>query len=117
VLPSRGGGPIVEITFAESGKMAGLDLNAVVTYQSELRQDGTIYGEGQGVIMASNGEGATFEGQGVGRFTETGGVSFRGAVYYQSASSTLSRYSGVEVAYEHEADEHDNTRSSLWEWK
>lgn len=67
--------------------------------------------------MASNGEGASWKGQGVGRFTETGGVSFRGALYFQSASATLSRLNGVAVVFEYEADENDNTRTSLWEWK
>ena len=67
--------------------------------------------------MASNGEGASFKAAGAGRFTETGGASFRGALYYQSTSPTLSRLNGVAVVYEHDADANDDTRTTLWEWK
>ena len=117
VLASEGSGPKVEVSIAESGTLLGLDVNVIATYWTELLPDGTLFGEGQGVIMASNGEGASFKAQGAGRFTETGGANFRGALYYQSASSTLSRLNGIAVVYEHDADENDNTRTSLWEWK
>ena len=111
------GAPKIEASFAEAGKLAGLDVNTVVTYTSKLLPDGTLYGEGQGVIMAANGEGASFVGQGVGRFTETGGVSFRGALYSQSMGATLSKLNGTTLVYEHESDADDNTTTKLWEWK
>jgi hypothetical protein len=111
------GGPKIEASFAEAGKLAGLDVNTIVTYASKLLPDGTLYGEGQGVIMAANGEGASFVGQGVGRFTETGGVSFRGALYSQSMGATLSKLNGTTLVYEHESDADDNTTTKLWEWK
>ena len=113
VLPSDGGGPEVEISLAESGKRLELDINAFDTYWSVLRPDGTLYGEGRAVIMAANGEGASLVGQGVGRFTEMGGASFRGAVYIYSSGATLSRLKGVAVAFEHEADANDNTKTTL----
>ena len=117
VLSSNGGSPQVEVSFAEAGKLLGLDVNDLVTYTSELRPDGTLYGEGQGVSMASNSESASFVGAGVGRFNEAGGVSFRGALYFQSTGATLSRLNGAAVVYEHESDANDNVTTKLWEWK
>ena len=102
---------------AEAGKLLGLDVNVIVTYNSQLQPDGSLFGGGQGVIMASNGEGGSFVGTGVGRFTETGGASFRGALYFQSSGATLSRLNGVAVVFEHEAGADDSTKTSMWEWK
>ena len=102
---------------AEAGKLLGLDVNVIVTYNSQLQLDGSLFGRGQGVIMASNGEGGSFVGTGVGRFTETGGASFRGALYFQSSGATLSRLNGVAVVFEHEAGADDSTKTSMWEWK
>ena len=52
--------------------------------------------------MASNGEGATFVGSGVGTLKEGGGARFTGALYFQSASATLSRLNSITVVFEHE---------------
>ena len=117
VLPSERGGPKVEVAIAESGKLVGLDVNVVATYLAALRPDGTLFGGGQGVVMAANGEGGSFMGQGVGGFTEKGGASFRGALFPQSQSPTLARLNGVAAVFEHDADENDSTRTMLWEWK
>ena len=58
VLESEGS-PKVEVSFTEQGKLLGLDVQVVTTYWAIMRPDGTLYGQGQGVVMASNGEGAT----------------------------------------------------------
>lgn len=116
MLPSEGGGPKVEASFTEAGKLLGLDVNVFVTYNSQMQPDGSLFGNGQGVVMASNGEGASFLGTGVGRFTETGGVSFRGALFFQSSGATLSRLNGVAVVFEHEGAADDSTKTGLWEW-
>ena len=116
VLPSDGG-PTVEVSIAERGTLLGLGVSVLATYDSKLRPDGTLLGNGQGVGMASNGEGASFWGTGVGTFTEAGGASLRGALYFFSDGATLSRLNGVAVVYEHDADGDDNTKTTLTEWK
>jgi hypothetical protein len=76
-----------------------------------------LYGEGQGVAMSKEGDLATFIGQGVGTIRKDGGGSFRGAVYYQSASPKWSRLNSVAAIFEHEVDGEGNVRSQVWEWK
>jgi len=56
-------------------------------------------------------------GQGIGHFKPTGGVSFRGAIYHQTASQKLASLNGMAVVYEHETDASDNASSKYWEWK
>ena len=65
----------MEVSFEESGKMLGLDVNGFGTYVAAPRADGTLYGEGQGLLMTRDGEMATWKGQGVGKFVGGGAVS------------------------------------------
>jgi hypothetical protein len=67
--------------------------------------------------MGVKGEAVTWKGAGVGTFKERGAVSYRGAVYYQTASPTLSRLNSVAGVFEFESDESGNIQSKVWEWK
>ncbi len=117
VLPNPGGGPKMEISFQASGKLLGVDESETGTYCSVVRSDGTLFGEGQGVIMGKEGELATWVGQGVGTIGKGGAVSYRGAVYYQTSWPRWSRLNSVAAIFEYEVDAQGNSRSQLWEWK
>lgn len=117
VLPNPGGALKMETSFEASGKLLGVEETEIGTYWSAVRPDGTLYGEGQGVIMGKGGELATWLGQGVGTIKKDGSVSYRGAVYYQTASSAWSRLNSVASVFEYEVDGHGGTRAQLWEWK
>ena len=107
----------VEVAFESVGKVLGIDTNEIGTYCSVSRSDGTLYGEGQGVVLGNEGSTATLKGQGVGRFVGGGAVSYRGAVYYSTASPKLARLNTVAAIFEFEVDANGNTHSKLWEWK
>ena len=118
VLPSAGQGPKVEVSFQASGRILGVDTTDMGTYHSVMGAGGVLHGEGQGVIMSRDGDVVTWIGQGVGRFTGRGtAVSWRGAVYYQTASETFARLNSVAVVYEHDVDENGNLHTQIWEWK
>ena len=76
-----------------------------------------MFGQGQGLLMTKDGESISWVGQGVGKMKPDGGVSFRGAVYYETASQKLGRFNGMAVVYEHETDASDNCSTKFWEWK
>ena len=103
--------------FESSGKLLGIENNEVATYWSEARPDGTLYGEGQGVLIGKDGLVATWKGQGVGKFVSGGGVSYRGAVHYSTPVPKLARLNSVASVFEFEADAEGNISSKLWEWK
>jgi hypothetical protein len=118
VLPSEGLGPKVEASFQGSGKILGIDETNMGTYESVLTPAGVLHGKGQGVIMTSDGESAYWWGEGVGTFPGRGmGVSWRGALYYQTASQKLARLNTIATVFEFESDEEGNISSQLWEWK
>ncbi|MBI2833321.1 MAG: hypothetical protein HYX76_02720 [Acidobacteria bacterium] len=117
VLANPGGGPKMETTFEASGKLLGVEDKETGTYSSVVRPDGTLFGEGQGIIMGKGGELATWVGQGVGTIKQDGAVSYRGAVYYQTSSPPWARLNSVAAIFEYEVDAQGNSRAQLWEWK
>jgi hypothetical protein len=106
-----------EVSFESAGKLLGVESNEIGTYTSSSRPDGSLYGEGQGVVLGADGSNATWKGSGVGKFTGGGGVSYRGAIYYSSASPKFARLNNIAVVFEFEVDGEGNTHSKLWEWK
>ena len=117
VLPNLGGGPKIETSFEASGAVFGVAETEIGTYWSVPRPDGSLYGEGQGVIMGKGGEVATWVGQGVGTLRADGAVSYRGAIYYQTSSAAWSRLNGAAAVFEFDVDAEGNSRAQLWEWK
>jgi hypothetical protein len=119
VLPSEGQGPpTVEASFEGQGTILGVQESGLGTYTSVLRPDGTLFGQGEGVIMTEDGEAASWKGRGVGRFTGEGtAVSWRGALYYQTASEKLARLNSVAVVFEFEVDAEGNTQATYYEWR
>ena len=108
--------PKLETTFESRGTLLGMEHRTVGTYWSVIQPSGAVYGEGSGVVMTKEGV-ATWKGSGAGKFTEHGGVLFRGAIYYQTGVERLLRLNGVAVIFEYEADENGNTSSVGFEWK
>jgi len=85
VLPNLGGGPKMETSFQAKGSLLGVNLKETGTYWTVVRSDGTLYGEGQGVMVTQDGKMAIWTGHGVGIMNKDGTASYRGAVYYQSS--------------------------------
>jgi hypothetical protein len=67
--------------------------------------------------MGTGGEMASWVGQGVGTLKKDGGVSYRGAIYYQTATPGWARLNRMAAIFEFEVDGQGNSRSQLWEWK
>ena len=107
----------VEVSFEDSGKMLGVNTTGFGTYTSAVRPDGSIYGEGEGAYMTQDGELVTWKGSGLGTFKERGAVSYRGILYYQTASQKLARLNKVPAVFEYEIDPEGKTHSKSWEWK
>ena len=77
--------PKIETTFSADAKLKGtIDITDTGTYLSIIRPGGILHGEGQGLYMTKDGSGetATWTGQGVGRLTEGGRVSYRGSLFF-----------------------------------
>ena len=111
------GAPIIETSAQGTGKLLGVEYRSMVTYTGKLRADGVIDGEGIGVLMGAGGEHATFTARGLGKFTQSGGVSWRGMFFLQSAHSKWSRVNSIPAAFEYELDANGDGTGTLHEWK
>jgi len=116
-LPSDGALPIFETSAEGAGTLAGADVQFLATYSSEMRADGTLYGEcPAGIIMTADGV-ATFKATGIGTFTADGGATFRGAAYFQATAPSLASLNGICTVYDWEVDAEGNATWTLWEKK
>jgi len=66
--------------------------------------------------MTSDGEGATFRGVGVGKFVRPGVTSWRGSLFYETASAKLAQLNGIAVVFEYEVDEGGKSEGRFYAW-
>ena len=109
--------PKVEVSFEDSGKMLGTDTNGFGTYVAVVRPDGTLFGEGNGAMVSQDGDMISWTGYGLGKFKEHGVVSYRGILFFRTASEKLARLNSVGGVFEYDVDSEGNTHSKVWEWK
>jgi len=115
---SGDGAPKVEVSFQSTGTLLGVACTEMGTYVSTMRPDGTMFGNGQGILTTTDGEGITWTGQGLGKRKGSGmAASWRGAIYYQTASRNLARLNGMVALFEYDTDGDGKTHSKMWEWK
>lgn len=114
VLP----GSKIEVSFQGSGKILGVEQTDMGTYESVMRPDGVIYGEGQGVVMTKNGEMISWTATGIGKPTGTPpAASYRYSCTFQTSSQKLARLNTVLGVGEFEVDQNGNYQNQCWEWK
>jgi hypothetical protein len=106
----------VEVSFEDAGKVFGIDYTGFGTYSSGMRSDGTMYGEGEGAYMTAEGI-VTWRGSGLGRLKDGGAVSYRGILFFQTASQKLARLNTVGGVFEYDVNADGTTTSKSWEWK
>ena len=106
-----------EVSFEDSGNMLGVATNGTGTYTSVVRDDGSIYGQGQGLMITADGDGITWTGTGLGKFGPGGSVSYRGMLFYRTTSQKLAKLNNICGAFEYDVDPAGNTTAKVWEWK
>jgi hypothetical protein len=106
-----------EVSFEDSGTLNGVAVSGIGTYTSVAAADGSLHGEGQGTEITADGEAVTWKGVGVGKFGQGGSISYRGMLFFRTASQKLARLNNVCAAFEYDVDASGSTVSKMWEWK
>jgi hypothetical protein len=118
VIPVEGGNVKVEVSFGGNGKLLGVDVMEMGTYQSTMTAAGVLNGEGSGLIMSSDGDSLMWSGSGVGRPKGKGmSASWRFSLVMRTASKRWIRLNEVLGIGEWEVDDTGNAKGHLWEWK
>src|SRR5262249_61008554 len=71
------GGTKVEVTVQSTGRLLGVETRSNVTYVAGVRPDGSVYGEGHGLVIGNGGEQASFKGPGAGKRHGRGAGKYR----------------------------------------
>jgi hypothetical protein len=109
--------PTAEVSFEDAGTLCGVATTGMGTYTSVVSPDGSIFGHVQGMSMTSEGEAVTWTGTGSGKFGPGGSVSYRGMLFFKTASQKLARLNHACGAFEYEVDPAGNTIAKIWEWR
>ncbi|AJF64975.1 hypothetical protein [Streptomyces vietnamensis] len=117
VLSTDGGHAVTEVSFSGTGTLLGTTVKDMGTYEAVSQSDGTLFAEGQGISMTRAGETITWHGVGVGSFNESGGVNWRGALFYETAAAAFARLNGICTVFEFNTEESGKVSGSLYEWK
>jgi hypothetical protein len=109
--------PTTEVSFEDAGHLLGIPTTGVGTYTSTVRPDGSIFGHGQGLHTTHEGDAITWSATGVGHFGPGGSISYRGMLFFRTASQKLARINNACGAFEFDVDGTGAGVSKVWEWK
>jgi hypothetical protein len=121
----------MEATVIASGKLKDVgNVNITITYWNIQSPDGTLYGEGQGVITVKDSDNemaaasAKVKEYGVGKYSSGQHphhkqTVWRGSTFYQSSSTgKFSFLNNIVGVFETEVDgDSGNVIRKVWEWK
>lgn len=108
----------IEVSTQGSGKILGIEYDDLATFSATPVPPLPLQGKGQGFLTTKDGEIVTYTGQGIGKPTGPGAISYRGAIYCQTKSQKLARLNGVAILFEYEVDmEKGEYHAKYWEWK
>jgi hypothetical protein len=74
-------GPTMETSVANSVNFRGTQLSDTLTFVGSPTAMGVLYGVGKGIITTSEGEIATYTGEGIGRISAGENINWRGSVF------------------------------------
>lgn len=111
----------VETSIEYAGKMLGEDAMGMATFVSFERVPGQMYAEGQGVLGTADGNGAIWNGHGIGHMGgDEGGMtmSIRYSVAYQAdPNGPLAALNGSLIVGEFESKSDGTFTDNAWLWK
>jgi hypothetical protein len=118
-----------ETTVIAKGRIKEVEIDFLVTYWNIRRDDGTLYGEGQGIISnkENNEPLAIVTEYGIGR-TAYNKTVWRGSAFYRSMINTRPSSSSDDLklssildnivgVFETDLDESGTVTQRVWEWK
>jgi len=108
--------PKIESSFQDIGKILDIEVTDIGTFWTIFKEDGGLYGEGQGILFASDGEIITWTAQGVGKMKGRR-AEWRGSAFFNTSSEKLARINNTVGVFEYAIDEEGNTQEKIWEWK
>ena len=120
VLSNDASGSKVEISMRTTGTIRGVAESSLWTYSQLTRPDGSIYGEGEGVMTTQDGDVIQWKGSGSGKVAAPGdtiNVRFVSMIFSHTASVKYADLNSIGLAVHHDVAADGSTVGKGWEWK
>lgn len=108
--------PKIESSFQDTCKILDVEATGIGTFWAIIKEDGKLYGEGQGIITTTDCENITWTAQGIGKMKGKG-TEWRLSIFFNTSSKKLARLNHIIGLGELQIDEEGNTQENIWEWK
>ena len=107
----------VEIKLATEGTVKGVDQTSAWTYWMETRADGSIHGEGHGVMTTADGDVINLRGMGAcpGAGAD-GSVAWRGSILLFTDAEAFADLNGTAMVFHYDVTADGGTKTTAWGW-
>ena len=118
VLSNDASGSKLEISLRTTGTIRGVAQSTLWTYSQLIRPDGSIYGEGEGVMTTQDGDVIQLKGSGSGQAEAPGGtINFRTMLHAHTASAKYADLNSIGLVGNYAAAADGSSVNKNWEWK
>tara|TARA_B100000809_G_scaffold179935_1_gene177555 strand:+ start:3236 stop:3643 length:408 start_codon:yes stop_codon:yes gene_type:complete len=117
VLSTDASGTTLELNLQLSGTIRGVGQNTLWTYTMLQRPDGSLYGQGNGVLTTANGDVIHLIGSGSGKANPGGTVRFCTMLHPHGATGQNADLNAIGLAGEYEVAADGTATNKCWEWK
>ncbi|CAG0977509.1 MAG: hypothetical protein OIN86_07505 [Candidatus Methanoperedens sp.] len=107
--------PKMESSFQSIGKILDVEVTNTGTFWYIFKEEGGLYGEGQGILFTNDGEISTWTAQGIGKMKGKE-AEWRVSVFFNTSSQKLSHLNNIMGIGEFEIDDKGNTKEKIYEW-
>ena len=117
VLSTDASGTTHELNLQLSGTIRGVGQNTLWTYTMLQRPDGSLYGQGNGVLTTVNDDVIHLIGSGSGKANPGGTVRFCTMLHPHGATGQNADLNAIGLAGEYEVAADGTATNKCWEWK
>ena len=117
VLSNDASGSKLEISLRTTGTVRGVAESTLWTYWQLVRPDGSMYGQGEGVMTTQDGDVIQLTGHGSGQSPAPGEVTkFRTMLHAHTASAKYADLNSIGLVGNYEVAADGNATNKCWEW-
>ncbi len=118
VLSNDASGSKVEISMRTTGTIRGVAESSLWTYSQLTRPDGSIYGEGEGVMTTQDGDVIQLKSSGSGQVAAPGDTTnFVSAAFAHTESVKYADLNSIGLVGHYDVAADGSAVNKNWEWK
>jgi hypothetical protein len=118
VLSNDASGTKLEVSLRTTGRIQGVSESCLWTYWQLIRPDGSVYGQGEGVMTTQDGDVLQMIGHGSGQAPPPGGtMNFRTMLHVYTTSEKFAILNRIGLVGNYDVEADGSAVNKCWEWK